>query len=151
MDKGAKRAKVAATTRNSNALNRVYNIAVGQRTTLNQLLDLIQIGLTQKASSQVGLKVIHQEFRPGDVRHSLADIGQAREHLDYAPEDRVQEGINLALDWYVKNVSSKNSEATNSTCSATEARVPFDESQGIGKPWSGQVAQVSAPERFVKE
>lgn len=142
---------LAATTRNSIALNRVYNIAVGERTTLKQLFDLIRIGLTQKASGKIGLKVIHQEFRPGDVRHSLADVGQAREHLDYAPEYRVQEGINLALDWYVKNVSSKDSEATDSSCSAAEARVPFDESQGIGKPSSGQVAQVSAPERFVKE
>ncbi len=96
---------LAATATNSEAINEAYNIAVGQRTTLNELLALLQSGLRKRDASLPQQKPVYQDFREGDVRHSLADIGKARRLLGYAPQFQIREGLELAMDWYVKNVS----------------------------------------------
>jgi len=95
---------LAATTTNAEAVNQVYNIAVGERTTLNDLFQLLETGLRRRDASLPEQKPVHQDFRPGDVRHSLADISKARRLLGYAPGQRVAEGLNLALEWYCHNV-----------------------------------------------
>ena len=95
---------LAATTTNSEAVNQAYNIAVGQRTTLNELLGLLQSGLRKRDASLPEQKPVYQDFREGDVRHSLADIGKAKRLLGYAPQFQIREGLDLAMDWYVKNV-----------------------------------------------
>jgi len=46
---------------------------------------------------------IHRDFRPGDVRHSLADISKAKRLLGYAPTHQIQVGLSLAMDWYRRN------------------------------------------------
>jgi UDP-N-acetylglucosamine 4-epimerase len=79
----------------------VYNVAVGERTTLNQLYELI---LAQVAKHQPALgsaKPVYRDFRDGDVRHSLADIGRAREELGYAPAVDVRQGLQEAAEWYI--------------------------------------------------
>jgi UDP-N-acetylglucosamine 4-epimerase len=95
---------LAAVTRDLQAVNRVYNIAVGERTTLNELFDLLQHALRQSDPSLPLQRPVHRDFRPGDVRHSLADIGKARELLGYVPTQRLRDGLALAMDWYRTNV-----------------------------------------------
>ena len=65
---------LAATATHPEASNQAYNIAVGQRTTLNELLSLLQAGLQKRDPSLREQKPVYQDFREGDVRHSLADI-----------------------------------------------------------------------------
>lgn len=91
---------LAATTGNQNAVNQAYNIAVGKRTTLNELLDLLKRALQAHDSGVVDQKPIYRDFRPGDVRHSLADIDKARRLLGYEPEYPIERGLELAMDWY---------------------------------------------------
>ncbi len=95
---------LAATTTNPAAVNQAYNIAIGERTTLNELFNLLQTSLRKLDLKLPEQKPKYQDFRPGDVRHSLADIGKAQKLLGYAPKYRIGDGINIALEWYLKNV-----------------------------------------------
>jgi len=82
------------------AANQVYNIAVGERTTLNELFQLLQTGLCGLDPDLPKLQPIYREFRGGDVLHSLADIGKAEKLLGYRPLYGIQTGLAKALDWY---------------------------------------------------
>jgi len=95
---------LAATTSNPAALNQVYNIALGERTTLNDLFQTIQATLRRQVATLPPQKPMYRDFRPGDVRHSLADIGKARALLGYAPTHRISDGLDLAMHWYRQNV-----------------------------------------------
>ena len=95
---------LAATTQDSAAVNQAYNIAVGDRTTLNELFQILQSGLRRRDSSLPEQKPVYQDFRAGDVRHSLADISKAQKLLRFAPQYRVQDGLDLSLDWYRQNI-----------------------------------------------
>ena len=94
---------LSATTANPEAVNQVYNIAVGARTTLNELFGLLQAGLRKRDAGLPEQQPIHQDFRPGDVRHSHADISKAARLLGYAPTHRIGEGLEIAFDWYRAN------------------------------------------------
>ena len=91
---------LAATTTNSDAVNQAYNVAVGERTTLNQLYRFILDGLRRRDATLPDAKPVYQDFRAGDVRHSLADVGKAQRLLGYAPTHQLGEGLESALDWY---------------------------------------------------
>jgi UDP-N-acetylglucosamine 4-epimerase len=91
---------LAATTENPAALNEVFNIAIGETTTLNQLFHLIQETLRRSDFSIPEQGPIYNDFRPGDVRHSHASIEKAQRLLDYLPTHRIQEGLELAMGWY---------------------------------------------------
>ncbi len=93
---------LAATTENPEAINQVYNVAVGERTSLNTLFAQIQACLAQYHPQVAAIQPTYRDFRAGDVRHSLADIGKAREHLGYVPQYRIGEGLRLAMSWYVQ-------------------------------------------------
>ena len=95
---------LAATTTNPAAINQAYNIAIGERTTLNELFNLLQTSLRKLDPKLPQQKPKYQDFRAGDVRHSLADISKAQKLLGYAPKYRIGDGINIALEWYLKNV-----------------------------------------------
>jgi UDP-N-acetylglucosamine/UDP-N-acetylgalactosamine 4-epimerase len=95
---------LAATTPNREALNQVYNVALGGRTTLNELFALLRDLLAPDFAAAQGRQPVYQDFRPGDVRHSLADISKAEARLGYAPTHPVAEGLKAALAWYVQNV-----------------------------------------------
>ena len=95
---------LAATVTHPDAVNQAYNIAVGERTTLNELYELLKDGLRRRNPSLPDQKPTYREFRPGDVRHSLADIGKAKRLLEFAPTFRVQDGLAAALDWYCHNM-----------------------------------------------
>lgn len=96
---------LAATTENPEAINQVYNVAVGDRTSLNQLFNVLKHNL---ASNNVFYKQgpEYKEFRSGDVRHSLADVSKSNNLLGYQPTHRVGDGIAVALSWYIKHLSS---------------------------------------------
>ena len=92
---------LAATTQSPDALNQVYNVAVGDRTTLNDLHAQLHRNLLPHCPHLVGAQPVHREFRAGDVRHSLADIGKAQSLLGYVPTQRIGEGLALAMPWYI--------------------------------------------------
>jgi UDP-N-acetylglucosamine 4-epimerase len=82
------------------ALNQVYNMAVGDCTTLKKLFELIRENLLTYGVSTT-IEPEYRDFRLGDVRHSLADISKAKQLLGYAPTHRISEGIQAATQWYV--------------------------------------------------
>jgi UDP-N-acetylglucosamine 4-epimerase len=82
--------------------NQVYNVAVGDRTTLNQLFAALRQAL-QTHGVDPATQPVYRDFRAGDVRHSQADIGKAKRLLSYAPTHAIQQGINVAMPWYVAN------------------------------------------------
>jgi UDP-N-acetylglucosamine 4-epimerase len=87
------------------ATRQVYNIAVGDRTTLNQLHEALRSRLMLE---RAGLQIAdpsYRDFRAGDVRHSLADVSKARTLLGYAPTHDVHQGLAQAVSWYAANVS----------------------------------------------
>jgi UDP-N-acetylglucosamine 4-epimerase len=92
---------LAATTANPAAVDAVFNVACGERTTLNELFGAIRDGLAEEQRSLAGAEPVYTEFRKGDVRHSLASIDRARTLLEYAPTHRLREGLQAALAWYV--------------------------------------------------
>jgi UDP-N-acetylglucosamine 4-epimerase len=91
---------LAATTENPAAFNQVFNIAIGETTTLNQLFQFIQSTLRQTDPSIPEQQPVYNDFRPGDVRHSHASIEKAKRLLGYTPTHRIQEGLELAMGWY---------------------------------------------------
>jgi len=96
---------LAATTINPDATNQVYNVAVGERTSLNQLFEGIRQSLENRFPYLRNFKPSYREFRPGDVRHSLADISKAKNLLGYEPTHRIQEGLTEAMEWYVNDLT----------------------------------------------
>lgn len=93
---------LAATTIDAKALNQVYNVAVGDRTTLNQLVQAIESTLRETQSIPPA-ETVYQDFRAGDVRHSLADITKAKERLGYIPSHRIGQGLAETMPWYINN------------------------------------------------
>lgn len=91
---------LAATAANPEARNQVYNVAVGDRTTLNILFALLRDNLAAHGVS-ASTQPVYRDFRAGDVRHSQADIGKAQRLLGYAPTHRLAEGVAEAMPWYV--------------------------------------------------
>lgn len=92
-----------AATAPDEAKNEVYNVAVGDRTTLNDLFHALQSALAENGKLYTR-KPVYRDFRAGDVRHSQADISKAASKLGYAPEYRIMDGIAKAMPWYIENV-----------------------------------------------
>jgi UDP-N-acetylglucosamine 4-epimerase len=90
---------LAATAQNLEAVNQVYNVAVGDRITLNMLFALLRDNLADHGVS-ASTQPVYRDFRQGDVRHSQADIGKAQRLLGYAPTHRLAEGVAKAMPWY---------------------------------------------------
>lgn len=97
---------LAATTENPEAVNQIYNIAVGESTTLNQLYKILQDELSTVSGIAQSGTPMYRDFRAGDVRHSLADISKARRLLGYVPIYDAREGLHLAMDWYFEKLKS---------------------------------------------
>jgi UDP-N-acetylglucosamine 4-epimerase len=93
---------LAATSESAEARNQVYNVAVGDRTTLNALFGLLRDNLAAWGVSPA-VQPIYRDFRAGDVRHSQADIGKAERLLGYTPTHRLAEGVAEAMLWYVRS------------------------------------------------
>jgi UDP-N-acetylglucosamine 4-epimerase len=97
---------LAATAQNSDALNQVYNVAVGDRTTLNDLHGLIKSELVKRMPQLKIASPEYRDFRAADVRHSHASIDKAGALLGYAPTHTITQGMAEAMDWYVQDLTS---------------------------------------------
>jgi len=93
---------LAATTRNPNAINQIYNAALNERTTLNELFDKLRERLLPYYSHLQDCKPAYRDFRKGDVRHSQADINKARRLLGYSPSHVIDQGLDSAIEWYMR-------------------------------------------------
>jgi len=106
----AVQANILAGVADDDAAGRAYNVACGDRTTLATLFTLIKDGLADvdtdaaRAERLRNCVPVYGPFREGDVRHSLADISLAKQHLGYAPTHDVAAGLQTALAWYASNV-----------------------------------------------
>jgi UDP-N-acetylglucosamine 4-epimerase len=90
---------LGATVTKAESVNEVYNVGLGQRTTLNELF-----GIVKKAPGiDAQAKPTYREFRAGDIRHSVADITKARRLLGFEPIFSIEQGLNLSFDWYRRN------------------------------------------------
>jgi UDP-N-acetylglucosamine 4-epimerase len=94
---------ILAATAKEDAKDQVYNVAVGDRTTLTELHDAIKSALNSN-SIDVDSVPTYRDFRAGDVRHSQADISKPENLLGYKPEFKIADGIGLSTNWYIKNV-----------------------------------------------
>lgn len=95
---------LAATTENPAAVNQVYNVAVGESTTLNELFKILQEELSVVSGTPQAAVPTYRDFRQGDIRHSLADITKVRRLLGYNPEYKVRDGLRLAMSWYFEKL-----------------------------------------------
>lgn len=95
---------LAACCEDSNAWNQVYNVACGERTTLNELFSLIRAEVARHRSEAGNVEARYRDFRAGDVRHSLADISKAEKLLGYEARFRVKDGLRMAGDWYAEHL-----------------------------------------------
>lgn len=98
---------LAAMTEDLSSLNQVYNVALSERISLNQLFDLQRALLVEHFPRVREARPSYREFRAGDVRHSQADITKARTLLGYMPTHRVGEGLEKAMSWYVRSLSQE--------------------------------------------
>ena len=97
-------ANLLASFAQGDATNKIYNVAFGQRTTLNELFGLIKEEVARHKPEVMSAQCVHRDFRAGDVRHSLADISRAHNLLGYDPQFDVRQGLRLAGDWYAANL-----------------------------------------------
>jgi UDP-N-acetylglucosamine/UDP-N-acetylgalactosamine 4-epimerase len=95
---------LAATTRNPEAVNQIYNVACGEQTSLNQLVEKLITSLVQFQPDVKETTVIHGENRIGDIPHSLASIDKAKRLLGYAPKMYFNQGIDNTCLWYYENI-----------------------------------------------
>ncbi|MEA1890339.1 MAG: SDR family oxidoreductase [Pseudomonadota bacterium] len=94
---------LAATAADESAADQVYNVAFGQRTTLNELYRMIRERVAAEHPDCSSKEPIYRDFRAGDVRHSLADTSKSEQLLGYSPEYSVSSGLDEAAKWYLEN------------------------------------------------
>ncbi len=91
---------LAITSENTQAYNQVYNVAFGERTTLNDLVKYLKQYLSEYDSKIADVEIIYGDYRKGDVPHSLASIDKAKKMLNYNPEFSMKSGLKEAVKWY---------------------------------------------------
>lgn len=96
-------ANILAATAEEQAKNQVYNVALNDRTSLNQLFVYLRESLASHGIHYMQ-SPIHRDFRPGDVKHSQAEISKAKNYLGYEPLFKIKSGIEKAMSWFVENV-----------------------------------------------
>lgn len=95
---------LAISTENKEALNQIYNVAYGERTTLNQLIKALQDKLSKFDAKITAIEIKYGPTRAGDIPHSLASIEKAKSLLDYNPKYSIEQGLEEAVHWYWKNL-----------------------------------------------
>lgn len=91
---------LAITSENPDAVNQVYNTAVGDRTTIKDMAELLKKYLSEYDPKIAKVEILHGPNRQGDVPHSLASIEKAQKNLGYQPTHKFAEGLKEAVDWY---------------------------------------------------
>jgi len=89
---------------NPAAVNQVFNVAYGERITINQLVGYLKQYLSKMDPSIADIEIIYGPNRPGDIKHSLASIQKGKELLNYNPSFSVEHGLEDAVEWYVSHV-----------------------------------------------
>ena len=97
-------ANLLASFAREEARNTVYNVAFGQRTSLNELFELVKDEVVRYKPEAALVKPVYRDFRAGDARHTLADISRARTLLGYEPKFSIRDGLRLAGSWYAANL-----------------------------------------------
>lgn len=97
---------LAALVEDSRAVNQVYNVALNERTSLNELYHMMRALLLERFPHAGDHRPDYGDFRKGDVRHSQADISKAREMLGFEPTHRLREGLEQSMGWYIGNLAS---------------------------------------------
>ncbi len=100
---------LSALSENEKAVNQVYNVAYGQRTTLNELIDALKKNLARYDPDVANVKVVYGAKRPGDIPHSLASIDKAVQLLNYHPRFSIERGLREAVSYYAEG-KAKNSD-----------------------------------------
>lgn len=95
---------LAASTTNAEAVNQVYNVAYGDRTTLNQLASALKEILAAYKPEIAAVEIVHGPYRQGDIPHSLASVEKAQRLLGYDPQYNLYKGLSEACQWYVGNL-----------------------------------------------
>jgi UDP-N-acetylglucosamine/UDP-N-acetylgalactosamine 4-epimerase len=95
---------LAVATHNTEALNTVFNVAVGDNANLNQLIALLKVNLYEYHPSVNHIEVIYGPERPGDVQHSLASVEKAQRLLGYKPDIKFDKGLEIATAWYYQHL-----------------------------------------------
>jgi UDP-N-acetylglucosamine 4-epimerase len=96
--------ELAMTTNNQAAINQVFNTAYGDRTTLNDLVNLIKENLIKFDEKIFKIEVEYGPIRLGDIPHSLASVEKAERILDYKPKHNLSEGLKKSIPWYWENL-----------------------------------------------
>jgi len=99
---------LAALVKSKHAKDQIYNVALNDRTSLNQLFSMIQSELIKFNSGLKKIDPIHRDFRAGDVRHSQADISKAKDLLGYKPTHKIADGLSEAMSWYVNDLTDRS-------------------------------------------
>jgi len=95
---------LAATSMNENSADQVYNVALNEQTSLNELYGMIQEKIFERIDGLSRQNPIYRDFRQGDVLHSLANINKARNLLGYDPKFKISKGMDETINWYVRNL-----------------------------------------------
>jgi len=99
--------ELAITTTNENALNQIYNTAVGESTSLNELVELIKKELSVFKPEVATIQKNYGPERMGDIPHSLASIEKAQKLMNYQPKYTIKEGLNESMKWYWNFLTEK--------------------------------------------
>jgi UDP-N-acetylglucosamine 4-epimerase len=100
-------ANILAACAEAELAGRVYNVALGGQTTLLELFTLLRDGLIARGFPCAGVELQHEPFRPGDIRHSLADVSAAVRDLGYAPVHELPSGLDEVLDFFTRPAASR--------------------------------------------
>jgi UDP-N-acetylglucosamine/UDP-N-acetylgalactosamine 4-epimerase len=95
---------LAAMSEDENSIDQVYNVALNDKTSLNDLYHMIENRLIERRPSLENKLPIYRDFRDGDVRHSQANINKAKKLLNYEPTHSISKGLDEAMDWYVQSI-----------------------------------------------
>lgn len=96
---------LAATSQDPEASGAAFNVSYGEKTTLNELFRMIRDRLASEIADVGEIEPVYEDFRPGDIRHSLADLGKATALLGYRPTHSLADGLDEAMDWYVRTLA----------------------------------------------
>jgi UDP-N-acetylglucosamine/UDP-N-acetylgalactosamine 4-epimerase len=87
--------------------NNIFNVALGNRTSLKVLYDEIKTSL-ELNGQKISSNIVYEDFRPGDVKHSQADISKAKNTLGYSPSHNLRQGLQEAMPWYLQNMQKED-------------------------------------------
>ena len=98
---------LALSTQNKKAINQVYNTAIGEKTTINELFNQIKDSLIKYDNKIASVEVTFGDLREGDIPHSVASIKKAENLLNYNPITNVEDGLKETVDWFYNNLTNK--------------------------------------------